>query len=331
MACRRGHPNNLADYAFTNADIDTGGVFTLDSTSGRIRRLLDGPNRGLTLGPDGCLYTVSGYRNSTEEISTIHRVYPEEGRSEEVARIAAPDAHDLRWIRDSFYLVATIGNRVLRLDSDFRETGRLSILPDERDVCHANCIAAVGDELYCSIFTLSPGARKEKRLSRAWFETGKLLRLDFGRGGWDVAYEPLAQPHSLTHSSGYAYLVESHTASFTRIDINGGEKHVIGQYTGFVRGLALGQGEAVLGVNQMHRGGRRRLRPLPLWKRWEERLRPFTGLLVVDPTTGAVRRRVPLPECARVYDIVELPRLGTKPVGAASGGRALVEPVGSKR
>jgi hypothetical protein len=325
----------LADYVFTNADIDTGGVFSLDSDTGRIRKLLSGPNRGLTLGPDEWLYTVSGYRNSTEEISTIHRVHPEEGRSEEVARLSAPDAHDLRWIGDAFYLVSTIGNRILRLDSDFRETGRLSILADERDVCHANCIAAMGDELYCSIFTLSPGARREKRLSRAWFETGKLLHLDFGRGAWEVAYEPLAQPHSLTHSAGCAYLVESHTASFARIDINSGEKHVIGQYTGFVRGLALGEEEAVLGVNQMHRGGRRRLRPLPLWKRWEERLRPFTGLLVVDPTTGVVRRRVPLPECARVYDIVELPRREAKTVRAATGNRAewvpSGEPVGSGR
>jgi hypothetical protein len=54
----------------------------------------------------------------------------------------------------------------------------------------------------------------------------------------------------------------------------------------------------------MHRAGRRRLRPLPLWKRWQERLFPFTGLLVVDQQTGAVRRRVRLPADARVYDIV---------------------------
>lgn len=295
----------MARYLFSSSSKAVGGVFLLDSGTGATRRILEGSSRGLTRGPDGGYYVVSGYRNPTEGSSTLHRIDPESWTAELVAEYPLGDCHDLKWIDGHFYLVASLGNQIVRLDRDGRVADRMQIVEDHRDICHVNCIAEAGGELYCTIFTLSPGERKEKRYTDAWFEEGKILKLDFARRTYDIFYEPLSQPHSLHGAQDALYLVESHRSCVSRVDLKTRRKRVAGEYTGFLRGMALGEGEAVLGASLMYRKDRKQRRPLSFLRQWYERLRPFSGLLVVDGKTWRVRRRVPVPR-AEVYDVLAL-------------------------
>src|SRR5205823_5142144 len=109
--------------------------------------------------------------------------------------------------------------RIVRLDRDLREIDSLQIVESEEDVCHANCIEEVNGELLLSIFTLSPGARAEKNGTRVWQSEGKVLRLDWERKAYEVLFEPLAQPHSLTWRDGALYCCESHTSQISRVNL----------------------------------------------------------------------------------------------------------------
>jgi hypothetical protein len=154
------------------------------------------------------------------------------------------------------------------------------------------------------VFTLSPGDRREKSTSGAWFTEGKILRLDFARGRYEVVYEPLFQPHSLVRHGEALYLVESHISTITRLDLGLRERRPLAQYSGFLRGLAFGPGEAVLGICRYYTRLRRRFRPLPWYRQWSERVFPFDGIYVVDQR-WRVRRKVPLPG-SEIYDLVLL-------------------------
>src|SRR5262249_26995193 len=142
--------------------------------------------------------------------SALHRLRPEDWSAELVAELPLGDCHDLHWIDGHFYLVASLGNQIVRLNAECRPVDRMQIVEDERDICHVNSITAADGQLFCSIFTLSPGERKEKRYTDAWFHEGKILRLDFPRRTYDIFHEPLCQPHSLSCFQGALHLVESH-------------------------------------------------------------------------------------------------------------------------
>jgi hypothetical protein len=178
------------------------------------------------------------------------------------------------------------------------------VVPDDRDIRHLNCLVALGEKRFCTVFTLSPGDRREKSRTGAWHTEGKLLCLDFRRKSYSVVYEPLCQPHSMVDREGRIYLVESHTSTLVSVDPSGATRERIAAYRGFLRGLAFGPGEVLLGACAMYARDRQRLRPLPPLKLWAERLFPFSGLLVLD-ARWRVRRRIPI-RGAEVYDILLL-------------------------
>lgn len=300
----------MAGYLVSSVAQSAGGIFLFDSRAGDRRLLLSGRYRGLTRGGDGCYYTVTGCRRHQKGIEThLWRLRPEGWEAEDLGVYPYLACHDLRWHRDSFYLVASIGNLIVRLDESLREIDRLQIVPHAEDVCHANCLTHRGGALYCSVFTLSPGTRAEKRRTPAWSTEGKVLRLDFAAHRYEVAYEPLCQPHSLQWHGNRLHLVESHTSQVTRIDLGSGTASRAAQLTGFVRGLAFGPGEAVVGVSQMFQDERLDSDRVPLLTRLRDRFRPFEGLLVLDPDTWRVRRRVSWPR-VEVYDILPLESAG---------------------
>lgn len=294
----------MPHYLFTSNARGEGGVYLLDSGRGTVRKLLRGSYRGLTRGPEGGFYTVSGYRNPTRDTTTLHRLEPRTWCSEEIGRYPVKDSHDLRWIDGAFYLVASVGNQILKLAADGRVLDRMQLVPDERDICHVNCVIQHRGELYCTLFTLSPGERREKHRRPEWFTEGKLLRLDFAGKTFSVVYEPLFQPHSLVEEDGGLYLLESHHSVVSHVDPRAGTRRVLRQYRGFLRGLAFAPRERVIGVNEMYRPHRRRLRPLPWLQQWLEERFPFSGLLVTDES-WRVRRRVRVPG-AEVYDVLLL-------------------------
>jgi len=281
-----------------------GGLYLYDSTANRRERLLAGRFRGVTLGPAGWAYAVTGCRRHEPGIPThVHRVHLDTRDHEDLGPVPYFACHDLRRHGGAFYLVASIGNLIVRLDDSLRETGRLAIVDDPADVCHVNCLAWSGERMLASIFTLSPGTRAQKRRSAAWMTEGKVLAVDFDRGGWEVLYEPLAQPHSLNWHGERLHLVESHTSRLLRLDLGTGRREETAQLSGFIRGLGFAGDEAVVGVTQMFAEERQTSRSVPWVTRFLDRWRPFEGLLVLDAATGRARQRHPWPG-AEVYDIV---------------------------
>src|SRR5262249_23396018 len=104
-------------YVFTCSSEASGGLFLLDSTSGQVTRAFNGPLPGVTRGPDSAFYAVSGFRSRPDDPklshpAVVYRLCPASWRSEAVAEFPMEDAHDLRWWRDSFYLVGSDRNEI---------------------------------------------------------------------------------------------------------------------------------------------------------------------------------------------------------------------------
>src|SRR5262249_54313478 len=135
----------MAQYLFTSSSHGVGGTFLLDSTTGATRKLLAGSFRGITSGPDGCYYGVTGTRHTDYGPNMVHRaviyrIEPGTWKAEAVAEHPVGDTHDLLWFNGHFYLVASLGNQIIRLDERCRWLDRMQIVEDERDVCHVNCL-----------------------------------------------------------------------------------------------------------------------------------------------------------------------------------------------
>jgi hypothetical protein len=294
----------MAHYLLTSNSQIAGGVYLLDSRSGEVQRVLRGSFRGITRGPDGAWYTVTGSRNTTKDTSTIHRLELSTLDTEIIAEYPVKDSHDLKWVDGHFYLVGSVGNQVLRLDAQGQLVDRIQIVEHPDDICHVNCLIGMNGGVYCTVFTLSPGTRREKTDTGLWHTEGKLLRLDWERKSYEVVHEPLCQPHSLVERPDGVYLVESHVSTVTRLDRATGKSKRIIQYYGFLRGLSIEDDETLLGVCVMYTKTRKKFRPLPWYRQLQERYFPFAGVLIMDPS-WKVRKKIAIPH-AEVYDIVRL-------------------------
>ena len=273
-------------------DPDAGGVYLLDTTTGQTDRLHDQPSRGITRGPDG--FYVVGNKGAISHIdSSTWNVTPRVDTGLE-------GSHDLRWIDGSFYLVASRGNWIVRMDRDLEVLDTMQVVKDPGDVCHANCLISIAGELLLTIFTLSSGTRDEKRLTRHWRREGKVLHLDWEAKSYRVLYEPLAQPHSLVWHEEKLYCCESFESELALLDLERGTKHTLRRLHGFVRGLVFAGGKAYVGISHS-----RIRRKVPLTQRLLGLFRLRCGVLEVDPKTWAPKRSFPLPG-TEVYDMLVL-------------------------
>src|SRR5690349_5717646 len=98
-------------------DPATGGVYLLDTRAGTVRRIHDHPTRGLTLTPDG-IYTVGNK-------GAVYHLDPKTWKARLKVDLKLDGSHDLRWIDGGFFLVASMGNLVVRLDPELRELDRM--------------------------------------------------------------------------------------------------------------------------------------------------------------------------------------------------------------
>lgn len=270
-----------------------GGLYLVDTRRGNAKRIFDQPCRGITRGPGGQgLYFVTNQ-------GRVCSLEPETWRTETLAEIGIRGSHDLRYIDGHFYLVVSDGNQVIRLDRSFREVDRLVLLDDPGDVYHVNCLVEQEGQLLLSLFTLSPGRREEKRLGEAWRTEGKVVRLDWPAKRFDIVYDHLQQPHSLTIHGNELYCVESFTSTVTRLR-PGGRAERLRQLPGFARGLAWGEGSAWAGISLRNRNQKS-------FKAWLERLRARCGVLELDPVTWKPRRHIPIPG-VEIYELLVLDR-----------------------
>jgi len=276
----------------TNCTIEPplGGIYLLDTDTRETRRLMDEPMRGITYAPGG-IYALGNH-------GAIFHVDPLTLTATKAAEIPFDGCHDMKWVQGGFCLAASLGNFVARLDDQFNVTDRVQIVEDSDDVCHVNCLAELNGALYASIFTLAPGPRREKRYTTPWRTEGKILRIDFPNQRYDIAFEPLSQPHSLVWHDGRFYVCESYTSEISAVSLERGEKKVLHHEHGFIRGLAFAGGNAYVGVSRM-----RFKRPLA--QRLREMFRMRNGVFEMDPKTWQVKRRFPLPG-SETYEILPL-------------------------
>lgn len=276
----------------TNCTIDPplGGVYLLNTENGRTRRLVEQPMRGITYGPDG-IYTVG---NNGAVFHLDPRTWKPTFRTD----LKLTGCHDLRWIDGGFYLVASKGNLIARLDADLNVLDRMQIVEDPEDVCHANCLVQVNGGLYVTIFTLAPGPRREKRYTQPWRTEGKILRIDFPSKRFEIAFEPLNQPHSMAWQDGMMYLCESYTSAISAVSLEKKEKRLLHTEHGFIRGLAFADGNAYVGVSRL-----RTKRPLA--QRLREFFRMPNGVFEMDPKTWQVKRKFRIPGM-ETYEILPL-------------------------
>lgn len=270
-----------------------GGVYLLDTDRRTVRRVHDLPCRGITEGPDG--YYAVGNKGA------VYHLDPHTWTSRLRAKHDLDGAHDLRWTGDGFFLVASYGNWVLRLDRDLQIVDRFQVVEDPGDVCHANCLLQSDGELLLSIFTLSPGRREEKRRTPAWRTEGKILRLDWPGKRFEILHEPLSQPHSLTLRNGRLYCCESQIGRVTWFDRATGERGTaaVGGLNSFARGLAFHGDRAYVGLSRSRQ-------PMGPLRKLLARLGTRCGVLELDAEGWRPLRTYRLPG-RETYELLVLP------------------------
>ncbi len=269
------------------------GLYVLDTASGASRRIHSRRVRGVTRGPDGYYFS--------EHDGAIFHLHPLTLEITLRAETGQNGCHDLRWIDGAFYLVASYGNRVTRFDERMKRIDDLQLVPDEGDVCHPNCLIERDGELLLSIFTLTQGRREVKNQSDAWRTAGKILRLDWSAGRFDVLFEPLSQPHSLVAlPDGRVLCCESHESALVEVDLVTQSKRRVRRLHGFVRGMMLHGDSLWVGISSP-----KRRRPTGWRERLLARMRLPCGMLELDPRTYQTRARHAMPGL-EVYDCVVL-------------------------
>jgi hypothetical protein len=174
----------------------------------------------------------------------------------------------------------------------------MQIVPNDDDVCHVNCIEEVNGQLLVTVFTLSPGVRKEKNRSEPWRTEGKILRLDWPAKSWEILYEPLRQPHSLVWQDGQLYMCESHASEFGMVSLERKSKRTLRRLYGFVRGIAFVDGSVFVGISDRQRRG-------PFLETLLSRFRMPCGVVELDAKTWVRRRSFPIPG-RQVYEMLVL-------------------------
>lgn len=282
----------MARLLFTNCteNAEHGGVYLFDTVTKQHRRVLAHPSRGITQGPDG-MYVV-GTRGA------IYHLDPETWQSTLKTDTKLAGSHDIRWLNGEFVLVASRGNWVVRLDEQFKQIDSMQIVADDGDVCHANCLVEVDGSQLLTIFTLSPGLREEKRHGMAWRTEGKVLRLDWKRHSFDIAYEPLCQPHSMHWRDGQLYLCESFTGAISTVSFDKKKKTELTRMHGFVRGLAFADGKAYVGVSRVRT-------KRTAWQKFIYTFHMKCGIVEMDPKTWKPTARYKMPG-TEVYEVMAL-------------------------
>lgn len=269
-----------------------GGIYLLDPNpaKGSITRIYDQPTHGITRGPDGYYFV--------ENFGSVFHLEPETWKVTKRAETGFRGCHDLKYTGDDFYLVASTGNWVARLDRDIQVRDKMQIVKSDTDVCHANCLVEADGQLLVSIFTLVIGPRMEKRFTTPWRRAGKIIRLNWEQQDFDILYEPLCQPHSLVWKDKQLYCCESYTSELSVMSLAQRTRSQLREVHGFLRGLAFSNGNAYVGISNWQRERSR-------VKAFFDRYRLSCGVLELEPGTWRTRRSFQIPS-QQVYEILEI-------------------------
>lgn len=191
--------------------------------------------------------------------------------------------HDLAWCGDRLWLVNTLFNGLVTLESPWSFVPRWqppfisAWAPGDR--CHLNGLAIAEDGRAPAWVT----ALGEGDVENGWREHkadgGCLLHVPSGA----VVRRGLSMPHSPRLYRGRLYVLDSGHGALLAVDPLTGQSHTVATLPGFTRGLDCFGGHAFVGLSQIREtavfGG------LPLQERQQE-LR--CGVAIVDLSSGAI-------------------------------------------
>jgi len=279
-----------------SAGTTDGALLLGDGEREPFRALAEGNFRGMCRS-DGLAYAVTAE-------GRLFEITPENGACQQIAELGWEECHDLRRLGEHYYLVATQSNTIIRYDLTWREVDRRVLFARDDDILHVNSLCLRGDDesdgLYVSVFTLTPGTRKEKRLKHVWKRDGRVLLLDWQTGRWTPVSQPLGQPHSLTVTDGHLVLCNSYWRELCALDPTTGVTQRLAGTPGWCRGLAfdeqVGRKRCWVGIS----ANRRRL------LKWRGR---YGQIAVYETATEhgplprwRLQRQLPAP-AAEIYDL----------------------------
>ncbi len=159
------------------------------------------------------------------------------------------DVHDLDFTETGLAAVNTNFSCIIQIDTDYSFTPIWK--PDfiskvtAGDHCHLNGMAVSDSKIkYVSAFasTDSPRAWTSKLM-----ETGIIIDYDSKA----VVLEGLAMPHSPRIYKDYLYVLLSGTGELIKVNMTTYEREIIFQQDGFLRGLAIHEGYAFVGLSKI--------------------------------------------------------------------------------
>lgn len=160
--------------------------------------------------------------------------------------------HELAWVGEELWLVATRFSCLCTLDSEYSFVPRwrppfVTALAAE-DRCHLNGIAVAEHRVrYATALgaTDGPGGWRAGKAAG-----GVLLEVPSG----EVVIRNLSMPHSPRVRAGQVWLLESGTGRLLRADAATGQCDIVAEFPGFARGLAIRGDHAFIGLSKI-RGG----------------------------------------------------------------------------
>ena len=160
------------------------------------------------------------------------------------------DLHSMAVVGDTLYVVASGTDTVLEYDARKLDSGPQlahAITRSGTDSMHVNSVCVHGGQVMITAFG------NDWRKHAPDLRGGSVMGLD----GSDVVSPAIRHPHSLTSTGEALYVLGSGTGTVERVLAKGG-REVCARYPGYLRGLAVHPGGAVVGVS----GRRRRSRGL---------------------------------------------------------------------
>jgi len=210
------------------------------------------------------------------------------------------DIHDVEFGKDGIYAVNTLFSCIAKIDGEFNFTPYWNpsfvteMLPEDR--CHLNGMVMVdGLPRYATAFN-------QGNTHRSWktdiTKTGVLIDTVSN----EIICDDLAMPHSPRLINGKMYLLLSATGELVSVDLSNGQKTVITNLNGFVRGMSYYNGYLFIGLSKI-RESSSTFKELKIAEKAKE-----AGIAIIHLETGNVVGKIIYESSVdEIYDVRVVP------------------------
>jgi hypothetical protein len=227
------------EHAFT--ETTGGGLYRLSSNSGEIKKLVSGKGRGIVKYPDGYLWIdmLKGICILDDNFKII----------DIISLLPNSEAHGLcYYAAKNSVIVAQPGRDSIGIYC--LESGNCNkeiyvskkAYGNKQDNHHINDLCVFGDSLFVSMFSVSGNWTNE-------CYDGGVVEIDLTRSEENFEFTTVIQnlwmPHSISRFRGSLLTIDSMRGQL--LDLNW---RVVGEFSGFVRGLDFWDGNFILGISE---------------------------------------------------------------------------------